>query len=293
MFETVTPPTAKSLILDLLSTLRGRSMPVRALIDAARLFDIGDNNVRVSLARLCSAGVVEHDERGLYRLGDSSAAVERQITSWRRLEDRVREWDGGWIGVLGAASARRPAGRRTAHALRFLGFRGLSPLLSVRPDNLAGGVSGTRRELLALGLDPNATIFGMRDLDPERDRQARRLWNRDELLARYSDYCALIAASRMRLPSLTRDQAMLESFLLGGSVLRELVLDPLLPEPILPAGPRNELVAAMRDYDRVGRAAWADFLRDHGVVHSQSPADLRVGQAESRFTDFSNTGAST
>ncbi len=83
---------------------------------------------------------------------------------------------------------------------------------------------------------------------------------------------------------------MVESFLLGGAVVRELVLDPLLPEPILPAGPRNELVAAMRDYDRMGRAAWADFLRGHGVVHWQAPADLRLGQAESRFNNLSNTG---
>ena len=292
MFEAVTSPTAKSLILDLLSTLRGRSMPVRALIEAAELFHIGDNNVRVSLARLCSAGVVEHDERGLYRLGDSAVAVERQITSWRRLGDRVQKWDGGWIAVHGATSERGAAGRRSARALRFLGFRDLDPLLRIRPDNLVGGVSDVRAELLALGLEEGVAIFGLRDLDPERDERARRLWDRDELLTRYADYRARIAESKARLASLTREQAMVESFLLGGGVLRELALAPLLPESILPAGPRNELVSAMRDYDRLGRAAWADFLRDHGVVHSQAPADLRVGHAHSRFTDLSNTGAS-
>lgn len=287
----MTAPTAKSLILDLLSTLRGRSMPVSALIEAAQLFDIGDNNVRVALARLCSARVVEHDERGLYRLGDSAAAVERQITSWRRLSDRVRDWDGCWIAVHAAASTRGPAGRRNAQALRLLGFRELDPLLSVRPDNLTGGVADVRDELLALGLAANAAVFGLRDLDTSRDQRARQLWDRDALLARYADHRARIADSHSRLASLTAEQAMVESFLLGGGVLRELVLDPLLPDAIVPAAPRNELVAAMRDYDRAGRAAWADFLRDHGVVHSQAPADLRVGQAESRFNDLTHTGA--
>ncbi len=51
-------PTAKSLILDLLSTARGGVMPVRALVAAAALFEIGENGVRVELARLSARGLV-------------------------------------------------------------------------------------------------------------------------------------------------------------------------------------------------------------------------------------------
>jgi len=46
-----THPTAKSLTIDLLSTLRGGSMPVRALVASGALFGIAENNVRVTLAR--------------------------------------------------------------------------------------------------------------------------------------------------------------------------------------------------------------------------------------------------
>ena len=290
MSETVKTPTAKSLTLDLLSTLRGHSMPVRALVEAARLFAIEENNLRVSLARLCAAGIAERDQRGLYRLAASAAAVERQITSWRRLEERVRDWPGGWIAVCGTTPTRGAAGRRSAQALRFLGFRALEPGLMLRPDNLRGGVSKVRDELRALDLAETAAVFGIKDLDPERERHARGLWDTASLQSRYARYRAELAASQAHFASLTREQAMIESFLLGGAVVRELVLDPLLPEPILPPGPRNQLVAAMRDYDRMGRAAWADFLRGHGVVHSQAPADLRLGQAESRFNNLSNTG---
>lgn len=294
MSEIMGTPTAKSLILDLLSTLRGHSMPVRTLVAAARLFAIEENNLRVSLARLCAAGVIERDERGLYRLGVPATAVERQITSWRRLEERVCDWHGGWIAVHGGPPTRGAAGRRSAQALRFLGFRALEPGLMLRPDNLAGGVTGVRDELRALGLDPHAAVLGLRDLDADRERRARGLWNTGRLLAGYQKARADLTASQVRLATLTPDDAMIESFLLGGSVLRELALDPLLPESILPAETRNELVAAMREYDRIGRAAWAGLMRTRppgrDIAHLQAPADLRVGQAESRFHNFSSPG---
>ena len=299
MFSVMATPTAKSLILDLLSTLRGGAMPVRALVEAARLFAIEENNLRVSLARLCAAGVLERDERGLYRIGAPAAAVERQVTSWRRIEDRVCEWSGGWVAAQGghsgssrsSGSPRGAAGRRSAQALRFLGFRALEGSLMLRPDNLKGGVAQVRDKLLTLGLVEGVAVFGVRDLDAEREEKARGLWDTDALLARYARHSAEIAASQKRLSSLPPEQAMVESFLLGGGVLRQLVLDPLLPEPILPAAPRRELLLAMRDYDRVGRAAWADFLRGHGVVHLQAPADLRLGETQRLFS-ANDTGAS-
>jgi phenylacetic acid degradation operon negative regulatory protein len=79
-------------------------------------------------------------------------------------------------------------------------------------------------------------------------------------------------ASEARLPRLPADAAMVESFLLGGRVIRELVLDPLLPEPLAPEEQRRTLVQAMRRYDRAGRGAWADFLARHGAPHVSTPA---------------------
>ena len=61
-------PTAKSLILDLLSTLRGGAMPVRALVAAGNLFGLAENSIRVDLARLVARGIVERNERGQYRM---------------------------------------------------------------------------------------------------------------------------------------------------------------------------------------------------------------------------------
>jgi phenylacetic acid degradation operon negative regulatory protein len=267
-------PTAKSLVLDLLATLRRGAMPVRALVAAGRLFDLSENGVRVALARLLAAGLVERDERGRYRPGAGASAVGRQIARWRAADAEVRSWDGGWIGVLG------PVDRRGARALRFLAFRTLAPGVRVRPDNLVGAVSAVRDRLHALGLPADVIVVGMRDLDPASDARARALWDPTALRAAYRATRVALADSEKRLARLPEADAMTESFLLGGRAIRQLVLDPLLPEPLVPAAERAALVEAMRRYDRVGRACWAGFMRGFGVLpEARAPVDVRIAEA--------------
>lgn len=272
------PVTPKSLILDLLSTLRGGSMPVRALVAAAALFGIRENGLRVALARLYAGRLVERDERGRYRLGPGTSAVSDRVTAWRRIEERLRPWDGGWVAVH---TGRRKPDARTARALRFLGLRDLEPGLAVRPDNLAGGVPAVRVGLASLGMG-GAPVFGLRELDPARDLAARSLWDASALCEAYAATRDELRESETRLAGLPDDEAMVESFVVGGRAIRQLVLDPLLPEPIVPAAERASLVEATRRYDRIGRARWALFLGRFDVPHlhpRRTPADLRVGEA--------------
>ena len=132
-----TSPTARSFVLDLLSTLRRGAMPVRALVEAAGLFDIAEGSVRVALTRLTADGLVERDERGSYRLGAAAEPVRKRVAAWRDLPSQVRAWSGTWLGVVGA-------GRGGDRALRMLGFRPLGKAIAVRPDNLAGGIARVR-----------------------------------------------------------------------------------------------------------------------------------------------------
>jgi phenylacetic acid degradation operon negative regulatory protein len=274
-------PTPKSLILDLLSTLRRDAMPVRALVAAAELFGIAENSLRVALARLVASGTVERDERGLYRMGPRAAAVQSHVVAWRRTQDRVVEWRGGWVGVLRGALPRseRALGRRAARALRFLGFRPLDAGLDVRPDNLSGGVQALREQLRALGLDAGAPVFGLSGLDSETEARARGLWDPSGLSASHRQARVDLERSAGRLADLAPREAMRESFLLGGRVIRQLALDPLLPDQIAPAAERRALVETMLDYDRLGRALWAGFMRGFGLEHARTPLDLRVADA--------------
>lgn len=266
-------PTPRSLILDLLSTLSRGAMPVRALVAAGRLFGLEENGMRVALARLLAAGLVERAERGRYRLGAAAAPVHGQVVGWRTIEQRVRPWSGGWVAVHGAD-------RTTARALRLLGLRALRPALAVRPDNLAGGVAGVAARLRALGLPADVPVLGLHELEPGLDAEARALWDVAALRQGYRDTRTQLDRSERRLRQLPREDAMVEGFLLGGRAIRQLVLDPLLPDAIVPGGERAALVAAMLAYDRAGRAVWAEFLRGFGVVHRRTPADLRLGDDE-------------
>jgi phenylacetic acid degradation operon negative regulatory protein len=173
--------------------------------------------------------------------------------------------------------------RRRERALRFLGFRALEPGLAVRPDNLRGGAAALREELRALGLEAGALVFELGDLDAASEARARGLWDVAALCSGYRQSLADIDASEKQLQLATEEQAMVESFLLGGRVIRQLVLDPLLPEPIVPTAERDALVEAMRRYDRLGRACWAGFMERHGVLGGRAPADTRIPDGASRL----------
>ena len=272
-------PTAKSLILDLLATLRGdAAMPVRALIEAGGLFGIASNNVRVSLARLLRAGQIARDERGRYRLGPRAAAIGRHIASWRHAEEQRSAWAGDFWGVLRprGRGASRAALRQEERALELLGLRALEAELWIRPANLALTLDAFQEQLASLGLRADCPVLRVAAFDPDRSLRAHALWEPEALLTRYAELEAQLDASTARLPELSPADAMVESFLVGGRALRQLVGDPRLPAPILAEGALARLVDRVRRYDRLGREAWAPFLAAHGAPHrsARAPVDF-------------------
>ena len=275
--------SAKSVILDLLSTLRRNALPVRLLVAAAALFGINENGLRVALARLLAAGLVERDERGLYRLAGKAEAVNRETTSWRSVEQSLRPWGGSWIGAFLPRKSGGTRRDRTGRALAFLGFRELEAGLHVRPDNLAGGVDAARSRLTDLGLDAAALVASLASLDATTEARARSLWDVASLRAGYRRTRLQLERSAERLSRLDPAHAMVESFLLGGQAIRQIVFDPRLPEEMLPGAERRELVARMLDYDKSGRACWAPLMREAGASNLRTPAQLRVVDGDGRL----------
>jgi phenylacetic acid degradation operon negative regulatory protein len=269
-------PTARRLIIDLLSTLReGAAMPVGALVEAGGLFGLSGNNVRVSIARLLAGRQITRDERGRYRLGERTRPIGRRVRSWRDLNRTPRRWSGGWIAVHSAATGRAGKAARE-RALRLLGFAMLQRGLWLRPDNLAASIAEVRAELAALGLPKGDLVFSLCELDRDGERRARCLWDVGEIRRTHRELRGEIARSTARLPKLSTGAAMAESYLLGGRALRHLILDPLLPEQICPTAERDALFSAMRDYDRLGRLAWASLLKRFDVPYLRTPLEARV-----------------
>ncbi len=257
MYLDVTPPTAKSLILDLASTADGEPMPAQGLVQVAAVFGISENNVRVALARLLARGLLERNERGRYSLARSASAVQRHVGSWTDAETRRVEWRGGWVAVsMPQPKGRGAAVKRERQALDFLGFRHLEPTLLIRPDNLLGGVPASRAHLAELGLGAATLVFRLEALDPSAEARARGLWDTGQLDRGYRALRVKVERSCEGLPEMALADAVVECFVLGGEVLRRMAYDPLLPDVIQAPDERQALVDEMRRYDRVGRAAW-------------------------------------
>ncbi|HTO72039.1 MAG TPA: PaaX family transcriptional regulator [Myxococcota bacterium] len=276
-------PSPKSTILDLLQTLHGRSLPVRALVEAGALFGLAENGMRVALARLVARGLVERDGPGRYRLAAGAQPISRRVGGWTTADLRAVRWDGAWLGALTQAAAGDRSQRRgDARALAFLGFARLAPGLWVRPDNLRGGVAETRAALLELGLDRHVPVLRLSELDEATEARARALWDATALVAAQKQMREALEKSAARLARLAPAAAMVETFLVGGRAIRQIALDPCLPEAIAPEHERRALVAAMREYDRAGRACWREFMRSHDAPHRAAPANLAGLSGEAR-----------
>ncbi len=258
--------SAKAVILEVLSageSIDRGTLPVRSLVQAASVFDIAENSVRVAIVRLRAEGLLESPGRGAYRLGPSAQVVNEMIHGWRTISSRVGDWDGSWVAVFTADLSRtdRPALRRRLRALRYLGFEELKPGFFVRPNNLRPGVDGIRDELVALGLDEEASVFRMDQLDPGEERRARALWDGPGLERAYSKLHGELTLARQRLERLPLDDALREVFLLGREGIRQVVLDPLLPDPLIDETKRSAMVQVLQDYCDKGIDLWAQFLQ--------------------------------
>jgi phenylacetic acid degradation operon negative regulatory protein len=259
-------------VLELLSAAAPHPAPASALIEACALLDITDNNVRVALARLTASGVLVASSRGEYKLGPGTAPLTEQVTGWRDVERRVRRWDGGWVCVHTGALSRtdRVALRRRDRAFRLLGIREVVRGLEARPDNLEGGALAVSERLSALGLEKDAIVFRASGFDAEREARLHSLWDGRVLDEGYRSMSARMHRWLEKEPSLPRDVAARESYVIGREVLRAILFDPLLPEPLVDVEERHLMIVRARAFDRVGRKIW---FRLFGVPHGMAPEE--------------------
>ncbi|MGB5268642.1 MAG: hypothetical protein WBN30_18770 [Polyangiales bacterium] len=257
--------SAKAVVLEVLSageSIFDGALPVRALVQAASVFDIAENSVRVAIVRLRAEGLLESPGRGEYRLGPSAQVVNEKIHGWRTVSSRLGRWDGSWAAVFTADLSRtdRPALRRRLRALRYLGFEQLKAGLFLRPNNLKPGINGLRDELRALGLDADASVFRVEELNPEQEERARALWDSLSLEQTYSKLGGDLKTSLDRLEELPLNDSVREAFLLGREGIRHVVLDPMLPEPLVDTDKRSTMVHVLQSYCDKGLHLWARFL---------------------------------
>ena len=239
-------PTPKSLILDLLSTLAGGTMPVRALVAGRRA---------VRDRREQRAGRAGAPRWPGARSSATSAGATGSAPSPRRSTASsppgAASASACAPGTTTGSACTPPASRRARRSVRCAAASARSASSASAswrrasrsaPTTCAAASPRLRTELQALGLEAGALVFELRALDPASDARARGLWDVAALCAGYRQSLADLEASEQHLQIVSEAEGMVESFLLGGRVIRQLVLDPLLPEPIVPVGERDALV---------------------------------------------------
>lgn len=251
-------PTAKRLILGLLFASSGQALTVRQFIDACALFDITENNVRVTVARLSTDGLIQASGRGAYVLGPEALRTARQAATWQQAEASMQPWNGRYIAVHTAhlgRSDRKALGLRE-QALHMLGLRELARGFYLRPDNLAGGADALRGRLHALGLEPEALVFVAGDFDDAHQAAVSQLWDTAALNRHYLEARTRLERWLEKHPALEAHVAAREAYLLGADAIRSLVFDPWLPAPLVDTEARHAYVETVKRFDRAGKAIW-------------------------------------
>lgn len=257
---------ARHLILDLLLARQGEPIAARELILACELFGISANATRVALARLAAEDLVMASGRGRYLLGTHALDIAGDISTWRRIEQRLRPWQGDYIGVLTSQLGRsdRTALARRERALQLLGFRLLDKGLHVRPNNIEPDVAAVHDRLRRLGLEDSAPVFLISAWQEPDEARVRALWENQDRDAAYLQHCETLETWLERAPGLDPADAARESFLLGSRAIRDLVFDPLLPDVFVDAAARQRFFDAVRRYDAAGHAIWQRFFEVDG-----------------------------
>lgn len=254
----MTKPNPRHLIMNLLLANDSQPLSARDAVAACRLFAISENSVRVTLVRLSAAGLIEASSRGAYGLGPNAAEFAADIATWRTAEQRLTTWNGDWLAVhvgnLGRSD--RAILRVRDRALALLGLKELDRGLFVRPDNILGGVNVVRERLYKLGLEADAAVFVLNNLDHPREQRARQLWDGTELSTRYCEMIIRLENWLERADTLDLEVAARESFLLGNEAIRQLVFDPLLPEPLVDTRARRAFTDCVLRFDRTGHDIW-------------------------------------
>ena len=254
--------TGSDLVLDLLATHPAHELSASSLCQAGELVGLTEQTVRVALTRLVKEGKVTNPARGVYAWNPAGNSLFLDVENWIAKERRSSPWHDGWVGVLDSGVPRRNKTQWRAHerSMKLRGFERLFEGLSVRPDNLVGGVKVLRKDLQGLGLAAEAHVFEIQSFSAHDEQAARSLWDKQSLLRDYKHLVDQVSEQLGRLESLAPETAAAESLVFGRSVIRQIIRDPLLPEELVPSKQRLRLISLMQEYQTVAIKIWLKVL---------------------------------
>lgn len=266
--------TPKSFILSILHVSNEDAIPIKALVHGGKIFGFSSNSIRVNTTRLIREGIIESDERGLYRLCDSNNPIRKFINSWRLGESRTKPWDGSWIACL---LPKVPVGqlKKSKNVLRLLGFRDGLTGFWIRPQNMTFKLSEIREFMRKMESHSEAEVFIAGQFDKKLcEKWKQYLWPIDDLAQSHKKIIKKLKESASRLHKMPIENALVESYILGSEAIHSLNTDPLLPEEIMSSSYRILLTKTMLEYDELGKNIWLKTYK--GFELDKTPSHLRL-----------------
>jgi phenylacetic acid degradation operon negative regulatory protein len=145
-----------------------------------------------------------------------------------------------------------------------MGFVSIATNLWARPDNLSTGNGQLGNRMNRLGLDEGAILFTSARLSTRESTRCLDQYDLQALTASYKKTVKQLEQSLKTLDELPVEDAMKESFVLGGKAIQVLSKDPLLPDELMDSTDRTKLWLTMVQYDQAGREIWSNR-------HNESP----------------------
>ena len=215
-------------------------------------FGVNERSVRTSLTRLVNDGLLDTQSvgrRSFYRVDPSSRPLFRQADA-RIYGSRRAEWDHSWtIVVIDGTEATAAHRARLRQRLTWAGLGVVAPNVMaspvVTPEEAAlavDQVGGFHNVIVSR----SHVVDGASTIDEEE--LARRCAPLDEVAAKYDDFVDTFGEfDRATLNRLTAEEAFKLRILLVATYRRIVLVDPLVPEALLPegwAGARARALAA-------------------------------------------------
>ncbi|BBZ00703.1 hypothetical protein MCHIJ_01400 [Mycolicibacterium chitae] len=219
--------TARSVVLSVLLGAHPAWASAAELIRLTADFGIREQTLRVALTRMVSAGDLVRSADG-YRLSDRLLARQRRQDA--ALSPRTRDWTGEWTTLVITSVGVDPRSRAELRkALQDLRFGELREGLWLRPNNLDAELSPRVADRVRI----------LRSRDDAPRQLAGQLW----------DLPAWAADGARLLDEMAAAPDVPRRFVIAAAMVRHLLVDPVLPDELLPAEwPGAALRTAYREF---------------------------------------------
>ena len=255
----------RNIILDLMGVSHPKPMLSSHLNVISSTFDVPVNNLRVALTRLVNKGMLDNTERGVYRLSTKAMVRNDFATRWKEKQVNDTTWDGSWIACHLSKGSHRTIRAKSINALNWFGFKPGLDAIWVRPNNLRMNILELTDTLRNLGLESQAHLFTLTDIESSLAKQWQTLWAIDTLDQTYVKLNDQLKKSFKDLQSSPPNTSLQETCMLGGEAIYCLSMDPQLPKAIRSSDEFDRLRKTMLDYDKIGRTIWLQQLVSLGV----------------------------